>query len=45
MRVQHDFAWAGEAIDHFSSEAKGNAKYNRARLVLYDEVKGDLPKK
>ena len=33
-----------EAISHFSAEAKVKVESKWARLVIYDDVKGDLPK-
>ena len=42
MGGPHKSAFADEAIAHFSDEAKGKVASNRARLVLYDEIKGNI---
>ena len=43
MRVPHESALADEAISHFSAEAKGEVASNRSRLVLYEEIKFNIP--
>ena len=44
MRGPHDSALADKDIAHFSAESKGKVESKRARLVLYDDLKGGLPK-
>ena len=43
MRGPHEFNLADKAIAHFSAEAKVKVASNRARLVLYNEIKGNIP--
>ena len=44
MRVPHKSALTDEAIAHFSDESKGKVASKRARLLLYDKIKGDITK-
>ena len=43
MRGPHESALEDKYIGHFDYEAKGNVESKLARLVLYYEVRGDLP--
>ena len=42
MMGPHESDLADEAIANFSAEAKGKVSSNRAHLVLYDEIKGNI---
>ena len=42
MRVPHESALVDEAIAHFAAEAKGKVALNQARLLLYEEIKGNI---
>ena len=44
MRNPHESALEDKAVAHSDTEAKGKVASNRTRLVLYDEIKSDLPK-
>ena len=44
MRIPHQSALSDEVVDHFSDESKRKVASKSARLVLYDEIKGDIPK-
>ena len=43
MKVPQESALEDESIDHFDDESKGKVETKRACLVIYYEVKGDLP--
>ena len=43
MRVLHESALTDKAIAHVSAESKSKVASNRARLVLYDKIKGNIP--
>ena len=44
MRGPHDSALSDDTIAHFSDESKVNVVSKRARLVLYDDIKVNIPK-
>ena len=44
MRVPHESAFADKAIAHFSVEAKHKVASKQARLVIYDEIRGNTQK-
>ena len=43
MRGPHNYALANKAIGHFAAEVKGKVTSDRARLVLYEKIKGNTP--
>ena len=43
MKGPHNSTLADEAIAHFTAEEKGKVASNRARLVLYEKIKGNIP--
>ena len=43
MRGPHKSDLTDESIAHFADEAKSEVETKWALLVLYDEVKGDIP--
>ena len=43
MRGLHESALADEAIAFFADEAKYKVASNRARMVLFDKIKGNIP--
>ena len=45
MRVPHESALSDDTIAHFAAEAKVKMASKLARLVLYDNIKGNIPKK
>ena len=44
IRVPHESALADDTIAHFTAEAKGKVASKRASLVLYYDIKGNIPK-
>ena len=44
MRVPHESALAEDTISHFAAESKVKVASKWARLVLYDDIKGNIPK-
>ena len=44
MRVQYESTLSDDTIAHFAVESKGKVASKRARLVLYDNIKGNTPK-
>ena len=45
MRGTHESALSEEVIAHFAAEAKEKLASNQARLVFYNNFKGDFPTK
>ena len=43
MKDPHESALEDEAITNFATEAKVKVASNRARLVLCDKIKGNIP--
>ena len=44
MRVPHESNFSDDTIANFSAYAKGKVASKWARLVLYDDIKGNIPK-
>ena len=44
MRVPHKSALSDDTIAHFAAETKGKVASKRARLVLYEDIKCNIPK-
>ena len=45
MMGPHKSALTEEAIAHFAAESKGKVASNQARLICYDNFKGNFPTK